>query len=122
MKILIEESLNKNIDWIDKPLRYRMSLSFYDDIVLKREYFKVGFLDGEENDKFHSHLEKSVKYISFITQNFDEKYLQEKENELFKNAYEYILKSKKNWKKYITEQIKLEQDEQKKKIRFDFKQ
>jgi len=124
MRFLIEEDLDKNNDdWDSQPLRYRVSLSFYDNIVLKREYFRVGFLAGEEDDKFYIDLEinkysspnqKSTTHISFITRNFDKKYLQEKENELFRIAYKYILKSKKNWKKYIKEKIKEEKQEQKK--------
>lgn len=114
MKIkIIEQSEDKcNNYFIDMPLRYRIKLYLYDEIILVREYFRVGFLCGEENDEFYidSEINKwdikpSTRFISFMTQNLDKEYHKKKEKQLLNIAYEKILKSKKNLKIDLKKEI-----------------
>lgn len=82
MKIKIIEDLNKNNDssfrYESTPLSYRVSLTLCNnDLILKREYFCVGFLSGEGYGKYYYNCDDTwtnnlpLTYASFITKEID---------------------------------------------------
>lgn len=103
--------MNFRIDEIDKrdaenkyfyssPLTYRIAIRLYDnEIVLTREYFYYGYNDGEKIDNFYFDNEvgwnngTEITRCTFITRNFDENYLKEKETLLIESFYEKISNS-----------------------------
>lgn len=101
MKFRIEEIDRRNTEYIySAPLTYRIAIKLYDnEIVLTREYFYYGYNDGETIDNFYFDNEvgwnngTEITRCTFITRNFDEKYLKEKEELLIETFYEKISKS-----------------------------
>jgi len=89
---------DKHFESTASPLTYRVSLqiSGYDDIVLTREYFYVGYNSGEKYDKFYFDDYRDNGKLtrgSFITTNFDSDYLVKKESELIKKFYKKLINS-----------------------------
>lgn len=112
MKI-IEEDRSK-IDkrkWHGSPLTYRVSIEIsYNRLILKREYFYVGFNDGEVEDGFYFNNKVpwssaiGVTRATFYTRKLDDKeYLIEKEKELIKLFYEELVKSEERYKEELKE-------------------
>lgn len=118
MKI-IEEDRSK-IDkgkWHGSPLTYRVSIEISYDVndvrnrlILKREYFYVGFNDGEVEDGFYFNNKVpwsrviGVTRATFYTRKLDDKeYLIEKEKELIKLFYEELVKSEERYKEELKE-------------------
>ena len=102
MNFRIEEIDKRNTENIysSTPLTYRIAIKLYDnEIVLTREYFYYGYNDGEIIDNFYFNNEvgwnngTEITRCTFITRNFDEKYLKEKEELLIETFYEKISKS-----------------------------
>jgi hypothetical protein len=99
------------------PLIYRISIKLGEDtIILKREYFYVGYLTGEQADEFYfndSNIwdHNYLNYATFTTKNFDTEYLKEKETELINKFFEKL--------NYTTK--KLKQDKEEKMLYFDEK-
>lgn len=105
MKIKIIENLDKNndlsFDSINTPLTYRVSLSYdKDTIIIKREYFRVGYHDGEGINKYFYNNNKcgytdndQLTYASFITRDLNnEKLKKESEQRLVKGFMKECLK------------------------------
>lgn len=119
MKLIIEENNFdkedlKNSSYFDKPstpLTYRVSIRLNEDhILLKREYFFVGYLSGESPDEFYFNDEDNwyssyITYTSFITRNFDTKYLKDKENELINKFFDKLNITKEKIKEDKKEKI-----------------
>jgi hypothetical protein len=112
MKVVEEyrESINS---FEHEPIRYRASISIEPHnkrILLLRELFRVGFLRGEENDKFYidnEYQQKDTLYrCSFITQNMDKKYHKEMEIKLMNIFYDGCGKSIKILEKKLKDETK----------------
>jgi len=101
------ELIIKEISDIDRfknePISYRVSISIGTDnnIILTREYFRVGFNDGESWNKFYfncdsySYGKTNLTRASFITRKIDDKqYLQNKELELINKFYDKLIETK----------------------------
>jgi len=120
MKFRIQEIdlREKDKSWNSKstPLTYRISIKLNDtEIVLAREYFYVGYNDGEDIDDFYFDNEfgnyefGNFTRATFLTRNFDSEYLKIKENELIKKFYKRLIKNEKYLKNELiskTEAIK----------------
>ena len=79
------------------PLTYRIEIKITSDkdyIELKREYFNVGYDNNEylDNMYFNNSLDiyTNILKATFITRNFDKKYLEQKEKELIAYFYDEI--------------------------------
>lgn len=97
MELIIKEKSHLD-SFINEPISYRISLNLYGDkIILTREYFKVGFRDGESWDKFYfdnnySYNKTDLTYATFITRKINnEEYLKKKEIELINRFYIIII-------------------------------
>jgi hypothetical protein len=104
MKFRIEEEDRRESDIYFKssvtPLTYRIEIKIEDDeIILKREYFYVGYSDGEHPESFYFDNEVGWRrdhYLgkaSYLTRIFDPQHIQEKEDELIKMFYEKTFKN-----------------------------
>jgi len=117
MKIVeIDKSIeDKSFDSRSTPLTYRIAIKLdysEKDLTLTREYFYVGYNDGESVDKFYFDNQVpwarviGITRATFLTRNFDKDYLKEKEKELIENFYEQLIKSEENYKKELKEKTK----------------
>ena len=98
------------------PLTYRISIKLNkDEITLKREYFYTGYNDGEIEDGFYFDNEVpwrnhnaslGISRATFFTRNFNPDYLKQKEDELINIFYDKLLKSERNLKKDLEDEIK----------------
>ena len=120
MKIVeIDKSeTDKNFNTISTPLSYRVSIKISygsndvnDRLQLKREYFYVGYNDGEVEDGFYFDNKTTwsniigVTRATFYTRKLDDKnYLIQKEKELIKLFYEELIKSEEGYKQELKEQ------------------
>jgi len=109
------EEIDKRLDddanyWSKQaPLTYRVSIKIEnDEIILKREYFYVGFTDGEDFDDFYFDSDWHDYFTrgTFITRNLNEQYLIDKEKELIQKFYENLEICIKNCKKELKESIR----------------
>ena len=83
MKIIYEDIVQTSYhSYKDIPWRYRVTLSIVgDDILMKKETFKTGFVSGEHDDEIfignhNNNNDPDILYISIMTKNIgDEKYL-----------------------------------------------
>ena len=95
-------SLEDNIYNTHKtPLSYRLRLEIHDSVlVLKKEYFKRGFNDNEQWDKWWIYSGNfNLVWVSIITRKFeDTKYMKELETKIFEIFYDESVK--------ITDEIK----------------
>lgn len=113
MKFNIEESRDTD-SFKNMPISYRVSLKIIKNtVVLKREYFRVGFNSGEQYDNFYFDNEWSGKQneplerCTFITKRIDDKkYLMEKEKDLIKLFYEKCTKSRDLLKNQLIQKTK----------------
>lgn len=107
------------------PLTYRVAITIEvgirvgnptneDEIVLTREYFYVGYNDGESVDNFYFDTDVrwtkiiGVKRGTFLTRNFNHEYLKQKEEELIQLFYDRLIKSEKDYikkRKEVTQEI-----------------
>lgn len=78
-----------------QPLSYRVSIGYYRNVfTITREYFRVGFCDGEKWDDFFF-VGHPIRKISFMTRKLDNtEYLRDTENKLIKLFYKKTLESK----------------------------
>ena len=128
--IIIEEDLrekDKHWDSQATPLTYRVSIELDENlIILKREYFYVGYNDGELINGFYFDNEvgwsnsPTINRATFLTRNFDLNFLKQKEDELIKKFYKRLIKSEINLKnklkstvEKLNEEIKEYQEYQK---------
>jgi hypothetical protein len=96
------------------PLTYRIALKLEDlFITVKREYFYYGYNTGENIDGFYFDNEvawtdsNTITRATFLTRNFDPKYLKQKEKELIELFYSKLVKSEEHIeKKFIEDTIK----------------
>ena len=113
MKVEIVE-VSDTRDFMNMPISYRVEIKVYrDTITIKRQYFRVGFSDGEQYDDFYfdndwcGRQSSPVSRCTFITKKIeDKKYLQQKENELIEKFYRKCIKSKELIKKELREVTK----------------
>jgi len=113
MKLVIKETSDTQT-FRGMPISYRVSLEINRDVVtLEREYFRVGFSDGEQYDKFYFDNEwcgrqgNPLHRCTFITKKIDDKkYLMKKEEELIKLFYKKCTKTKKDLEKKLIEKTK----------------
>ena len=112
MELIIKEKSHLD-SFINEPISYRISLNLYGDkIILTREYFKVGFRDGESWDKFYfdnnySYNKTDLTYATFITRKINnEEYLKKKEIELINRFYDKLFETKNNTIKELLRQQK----------------
>lgn len=86
---LIYKNIEDDGNFLNEKLTFRITISEDEnDILILREFFRVGYIGGETLDKFYKTNFLSHPTVSIITRNFDEKYLNELENKIFD---EYIL-------------------------------
>lgn len=103
MKFKIDEIDKRNdvyYSTLSTPLTYRIAIKLCEnEIILTREYFYVGYNDGESIDNFYFDNEvgwnngTEITRCTFITRNFNEEYLKEKEEELIEIFFHKISKS-----------------------------
>lgn len=101
MKLVIKETSDTGT-FRDMPISYRVSLEIdRNTVTLHREYFRVGFSDGEQYDDFYFDNEwcgrqgNPLHRCTFITKKVDDKkYLMEKEEEMIKIFYKKCTKTK----------------------------
>jgi len=112
MELIIKEKSDLD-SFKDEPISYRISLNLYSDkIILTREYFRVGFRDGESWDKFYfdnnySYNKTDLTYSTFITRKINnEEYLKKKEIELINRFYDKLFETKNNTIKELLRQQK----------------
>jgi len=112
MELIIKEKSDLD-SFKDEPISYRISLNLYSDkIILTREYFRVGFRDGESWDKFYfdnnySYNKTDLTYATFITRKINkEEYLKKKEIELINRFYDKLFETKNNTIKELLRQQK----------------
>lgn len=101
---------------ISTPLTYRIDISLdyndVDNIILKREYFYVGYNSGEQPDHFYYDNEGNygeklpIRRATFITRNFNSIYLKNKEKELIENFYQKLIESEQELQNQLEEKIK----------------
>lgn len=104
MKFRIEEiddtQKDKHFSSDVTPLTYRISLRINnDEIVLRREYFYVGYRVGEKVEDFYfnnTSWNNNIIYASFLTRNFDSNHLQQKEKEFIEKFHHQLIESEKN--------------------------
>jgi hypothetical protein len=117
MEIKIVEKLDKDndkhFDSRATPLSYRVSLQVRKNIIiLKREYFRVGFGPGEGHNRYsfnsHQNSYAQLTYASFITRDVDNDDLKNKsELKLLKKFQKEALLSKSKVQKEIKRDILL---------------
>lgn len=112
MELIIKEKSDLD-SFKHEPTSYRISLELDNNrIILTREYFKVGFRDGESWDKFYfnnnySYNITDLTYATFITRKLDnEEYLKKKEIELINRFYDKLFETKNNTIKELLRQQK----------------
>jgi hypothetical protein len=113
MKLEIKET-NDTGTFRSMPISYRVSLGINRGaVILKREYFRAGFSDGEQFDDFYFDNEwcgrqsNPLNRCTFITRKIDDKkYLMEKETEMINLFYEKCAKSKKNLERELRKTTK----------------
>ena len=112
MELIIKEKSDLD-SFKDEPISYRISLNLYSDkIILTREYFRVGFRDGESWDKFYfdnnySYNKTDLTYATFITRKINNgEYLKKKEIELINRFYDKLFETKNNTIKELLRQQK----------------
>lgn len=113
MKLEIKETIDTN-SFRDMPISYRVSLVIdRNTVTLHREYFRVGFSDGEQYDDFYFDNEwcgrqgNPLHRCTFITKKIDDKkYLMEKEEEMIKLFYKKCTKTKLHLEKKLKETTK----------------
>jgi len=89
---------DKSLKSFATPLTYRISITLENnEVVLMREYFYVGYNDGEKIDDFY-YDDNHISRITFLTRNFDDDYLKEKEKEVIKIFYYKLIESEKSVK------------------------
>lgn len=118
MKLVVKNIKDSDSGFRHEPLSYRVSLRLENNnIVLTREYFRVGFHDGEKWDGFYfdcdnnyGYGETNLNYATFMTRKLDDKlYLQQKELELIDKFYDKLIITKnKTIKKLKSEQKRYE--------------
>jgi len=112
MELIIKEKSDLD-SFKNEPISYRISLNLYSDkIILTREYFRVGFRDGESWDKFYfdnnySYNKTDLTYATFITRKINNgEYLKKKEIELINRFYDKLFETKNNTIKELLRQQK----------------
>ena len=98
------ESKDKKFGTSREPLRYRLMLKLHNnELILIKEYFKWGFNDNEEWDKWWINTDSSsINWVSIITKKFDDtKYMKELETKIFEIFYDESIKMTKEIKKNI---------------------
>ncbi len=113
MKLTIVETDDRE-EFQGRPLCYRVSLRVgHDEVTLTREFFRAGFHDGEEFNKFYFNNENNwnskntLTYCTFLTKNVsNKKYLAKKELELIKLFHERCGRSKAMLEKKLKDKIK----------------
>jgi len=105
---IIEKECTDRVDINSQPLSYRLKLSVKDEIILlEKEYFRWGFNDSENWDKFWICKQNHVlMWVSIITRNFDEEYLNSLEHKIFKLYRENLEKNTKLLENDIKSYIK----------------
>ena len=106
----------KNIDTTvdgyhkNEPTNYRVSIKFKwktETILITREYFKVGFRDGEHWDGIFVDARLGIDTASIITRKIsDKEYLRKIEEKLIKRFYDECLKSIENVNLELKKKIK----------------
>ena len=113
MKLITKETSDTQ-SFKGMPISYRVSLEVdRGTVTLHREYFRVGFSDGEQYDDFYFDNEWSgrqgnpISRCTFITKRIDDKeYLKQNENILIKGFYERCIKSRDLVKKRLATETK----------------
>lgn len=112
MKIKIVETDDRR-PFENMPPCYRVSLWVGSgEIELKREYFRLGFYDGEDFDKFYFNDKNCnegnpMTQGTFLTKKVDDKeYLRQKEEELIMKFHKKCYKAKKILEKQLREQTR----------------
>ena len=103
------ESKDKMFGTSREPLRYRLMLKLHNnELILIKEYFKLGFNDNEEWDKWWINTDSSsINWVSIITKKFyDTKYMKELETKIFEIFYDESIKMTKEIKKNILKYTK----------------
>jgi len=95
---------DKKFGTYNEPLSYRLRLELHEDeLVLKKQYFKWGFNDNEQWDKWwicNSFFD--LTWVSIITKKFDDtKYMKELETKIFEIFYDESVKMTEEIKKDI---------------------
>ena len=108
MKYKIVEKLEEPEPYNNMPRSYRIEIEIHrEEICLTREIFRISFRDGEDWDNFYFDNEMSwrknydaigLSRATFITQNFNPQYLEEKEQELLKEVFRRLQKSEMGYK------------------------
>jgi hypothetical protein len=114
--IIKKEDCRKNDSFKHEKLSYRVSIGFDDrnkEIIIKREYFRVGFHDGEKWDDFYFDFEVGwrdmlgVCNASIMTRKINDKqYLIDIEKKLIKKYFEKCHVSINNIDNELKKQIK----------------
>ena len=112
---IIKKDCRKSNAFLNMPLSYRVSIEYdksTEEIIITRQFYRVGFRDGEEWDKIFLDYEMKLKdmlgvqYSSIMTKNLDENYHKEIEKKLIKTYYDNCFKSINNVDKEIKQKIK----------------
>ena len=121
---IVEEDCRKNDSFKHEKLSYRVSIthdSKTKEIIINREYYRVGFRDGEKWDDFYFDFELpwrnnlSVTNGSIMTRKLDDpNYLIEIEEKLIKEYYKKCIKSIENINKELIDVNKKLTNERKK--------
>jgi hypothetical protein len=115
VEIDVRDDLSKNTINFSVPLTYRIAIKIEGnaELTLSREYFYYGYNDGEKIDGFYFNSELSwsttlaITRATFLTRNFDSKYLKQKEQELIELFYNKLIKSENKLKIELYNQNKI---------------
>jgi len=105
-----KKDCRKNDAFKNEPLSYRVSIAYditTEEIVITREFYRVGFCDGERWDEIYMDYDMSwkdmlgIRYASIMTRNMDKEYHIEIEKKLIETYYDNCFKSIDNVDKEI---------------------
>jgi hypothetical protein len=113
MEVRIIEKEDRGL-FMDMPLTYRVGIRVNRGYIeLSREYFRTGFSDGEDFDKFYFDNEwcgrqgSPLYRCTFITRKLDDKeYLEKSENRLIEEFYKRCIKSRDLLERKLREQTR----------------
>jgi len=115
IKIIKKDTTKKDHGFSNEPRSYRVSIEYdktLEEIIITREFYRVGFRDGERWDEIFMDYDMKwkdmlgVHYASIMTRNLDKNYLIEIEKKLIKTYYENCFQSVNNIDKEIKKKIK----------------
>lgn len=88
---IIYKNIEDDGNFYNEPLTYRLTIEEDNgNILIIREYFRVGYKTGEKIDEFFRDNFLMHPMVSIITRKFNEKYLNDLENKIYDVYISYL--------------------------------